>query len=312
MNKKIKIKIISSDNRKVKRFSFSKQKLYLILSLLIVLTAFILLGLFKSSKYHLLANKYAVTRVNNKKLRENYTIFQDKLKTYDDKLEKLEDICDNVLILNSLPPAFKGKDNVHVGGRAIKKIEGKNVDKLNDDLNIEFSQVNLKVKLLKSNFYKVIDKMENSVNKWDNIPIIWPIEGWISSKFGWRESPFSKNKKEFHTGLDITNLPGSPIKAAAKGYVSFAGWLGVYGKVVIVEHGFGYETRYGHLNKINVEEGMYVKKGYKIGTLGNTGRTTAPHLHYEILKNGKLENPMKYLIPEENKILRRVTELYGR
>jgi murein DD-endopeptidase MepM/ murein hydrolase activator NlpD len=200
---------------------------------------------------------------------------------------------------------------MHIGGRSLEKIERENVGQIDNNLEVAFSQVEVKMEVLKNNFYKIIDKMEKSTVKWERVPLKWPIEGWISSQFGWRESPFAK-KREFHTGLDITNIPGTPVKAPAQGYVKFAGWLGEYGKTVVIEHGFGYETRYGHLDKILVKKGRFVKKDDKLGTLGNTGRSSAPHLHYEILKNGKVENPMKYLLTEDNKILRRVSQFYGR
>ncbi len=255
-----------------------------------------------------------VLKARNRNLKKNYRKLDDRLRTYDDKLVDLQEICDNVLILNSLPPIFAKQENLSMGGIGLsseKAFETVDEDSLTTDFNIVFSQVDLKLNLLKSGFYKVVEKMENSIQKWEHVPTIWPADGWISSKFGWRASPFS-GQKEFHTGLDIANMPDTAIKASANGYVVYAGWFGVYGNVVMIEHGFGYETRYGHMDQIKVRKGQYVSKGQLIGIMGDTGKSTGTHLHYEVFHNGKIEDPMKYLIPEENKILRSVSRLNGR
>ncbi len=309
--KNFKFKIVSPSNRKIYSFEIPKRYLWIFMVAGIIIVGFILLYFFRGVKDQYLITKLSMYKNQNKELKNNYEKYSKKIKTYDKKLSKLQQICDNVLILNSLPPAFKENSKMHVGGRSLKNPENESVDDMNNNLKVAFSQVDLKMEVLKDNFYKIIDKMEKSSIKWEHVPLKWPLEGWISSQYGWRESPFS-NEREFHTGLDITNIPGSPIKAPAQGYVKFTGWMGEYGKTIVIEHGFGYETRYGHLKKITVNEGSFVKKGDQLGTLGNTGRSSAPHLHYEILKNGKVENPMKYLLTEDNKILRRVSQFYGR
>ncbi len=129
-------------------------------------------------------------------------------------------------------------------------------------------------------------------------PAIWPVdddgEGFISSSFGWRESPFS-GKKEFHEGLDIGVWYGTPVLATADGIVSYAGWKGGYGWTVDIEHEFGYMTRYAHLNEIEVKEGEEVTREYVIAFSGNSGQSTGPHLHYEVLLNDEPQNPMDYI-----------------
>ncbi|TYP57443.1 M23 family metallopeptidase [Thermosediminibacter litoriperuensis] len=117
---------------------------------------------------------------------------------------------------------------------------------------------------------------------------IWPVTGQITSRFGTRWG-------EFHTGLDIANSPGTPVRAANAGVVTFAGRNGGYGKLVIVNHGGGFETYYAHLNTISVSVGEKVEKGEVLGTVGTTGRTTGPHLHFEVRVNGAPKNPLLYL-----------------
>jgi murein DD-endopeptidase MepM/ murein hydrolase activator NlpD len=121
----------------------------------------------------------------------------------------------------------------------------------------------------------------------------WPLNNKITSPFGWRIHPIY-GRRMFHSGVDIRGSVGEPIKAAASGTVTYAGNRGGYGKVVIIKHARGYETRYGHCSKILVKVGDKVKKDQIIAKVGNTGISTGPHLHFEIRKFGKPLNPMKF------------------
>ena len=125
-------------------------------------------------------------------------------------------------------------------------------------------------------------------------PSIWPIAGWISSGFGTRRDPFT-GQQDFHPGLDISGTYGQQVHAPADGTVSSAGYNGSYGNQIIIDHGFGLTTRYGHLSKIAVSVGEHVRRGQIIGDVGSTGRSTSPHLHYEVLMNGQLTNPLRLL-----------------
>jgi murein DD-endopeptidase MepM/ murein hydrolase activator NlpD len=125
-------------------------------------------------------------------------------------------------------------------------------------------------------------------------PSIWPIAGWISSGFGNRRDPFNGNS-DFHPGLDISGKLGQPIQAPADGVVEGASFTGDYGNLVTLNHGFGLSTRYGHLSRFAVVPGQQVQRGQVIGYVGSTGRSTSAHLHYEILVNGRLTNPLNLL-----------------
>ena len=126
-------------------------------------------------------------------------------------------------------------------------------------------------------------------------PTVRPTTGWRSSGFGYRISPFT-GRKEFHQGIDIATRAGTPVVAPADGTVTFVGSKGALGRAVIIDHGYGMVTRYGHLKKFLVKAGTHVKRGDKIGLVGNTGRSTAPHLHYEVHLNGIPVNPSKYIL----------------
>jgi murein DD-endopeptidase MepM/ murein hydrolase activator NlpD len=122
----------------------------------------------------------------------------------------------------------------------------------------------------------------------------WPVTGNIASPYGWRKHPVY-GKKIFHNGIDIENKKGTPVQAVTDGKVIFAAYKGNSGRLVIIQHSNGYQTIYAHLDNIKIKKGNYVKKGDIIGTVGNTGVSTGPHLHFGLRKNGKFENPMNIL-----------------
>jgi murein DD-endopeptidase MepM/ murein hydrolase activator NlpD len=118
--------------------------------------------------------------------------------------------------------------------------------------------------------------------------------GWLSSKFGKRTDPFT-GKQEHHDGVDFAGKEGSDVVAVGDGVVSWAGKRSGYGNMVEITHGDGYVTRYGHNKEPLVEVGETVKKGQLIASMGSTGRSTGPHVHFEVLLNGKTVNPGKYI-----------------
>jgi murein DD-endopeptidase MepM/ murein hydrolase activator NlpD len=126
-------------------------------------------------------------------------------------------------------------------------------------------------------------------------PSIWPTRGWVTSDFGTRLDPWSAERK-MHQGLDIASPHGQPVYTPSDGTVVFAGTEGGYGKVIVIDHGYGVKTRYGHLAEIHVRTGARVRRGDKIAAVGNTGRSTGPHLHYEVRVNGIPENPRKFIL----------------
>ena len=129
----------------------------------------------------------------------------------------------------------------------------------------------------------------------ERIPSIWPVEGGLSDGFGIRGNPFGGGSSEFHPGQDITAPPGTPVVAAADGTVAQAGWQSGYGQVVVIDHGNGLTTRYGHLSKIEVSVGQELKRGEELGQVGSTGRSTGPHLHYEVRIGDVAVSPLHYL-----------------
>jgi murein DD-endopeptidase MepM/ murein hydrolase activator NlpD len=136
---------------------------------------------------------------------------------------------------------------------------------------------------------------EAALKEKSRVPSIWPVEGETTDGFGGRRDPFGGYATEFHPGQDIRAERGTPVVAAADGEVTFAGWKNGYGQMIEVDHGGGLATRYAHLSEIDVEVGQRIARGRLIGHVGSTGRSTGPHLHYEVRIDGESVNPLSYL-----------------
>jgi murein DD-endopeptidase MepM/ murein hydrolase activator NlpD len=138
------------------------------------------------------------------------------------------------------------------------------------------------------------------------IPYLWPVitdTYHLSSPFGWRSDPF-RNTRKWHAGMDIADGMGSPITAAADGVVTFVGWRMGYGNLVEIKHENGFTTRYGHLSKGIAKEGQHVNAGDLVALMGSTGRSTGPHLHFEVRKDDNVLNPLAFIKDTRDEVLR--------
>ncbi|MBL8952729.1 MAG: M23 family metallopeptidase [Myxococcaceae bacterium] len=130
-----------------------------------------------------------------------------------------------------------------------------------------------------------------------SVPSVWPTRGWVTSDFGVRLDPYT-SERVMHAGMDIAGPHGKEVISPSDGTVVFSGLEGGYGNVLVIDHGYGIKTRYGHLATVKVKAGEKVKRGLVIALLGNTGRSTGPHLHYEVRVNGIAQNPRKFILDD--------------
>ncbi len=159
------------------------------------------------------------------------------------------------------------------------------------DKNIKGSE------LKEQNVLQLLEILSDRQSLLRSTPSIQPARGWLSSGFGYRVNP-TTNTAILHQGLDIAASPGTPIHAPADGVISYAGWDEGYGKLISIDHGYGVVTRYGHNSQLFVTVGQKVKRGDVIGAVGNTGRSTGPHLHYEVRINDVPVDPINYILTE--------------
>jgi len=141
----------------------------------------------------------------------------------------------------------------------------------------------------------LIEAAKDKSARWAAMPSVWPVHGWVTSGFGPRVSPFT-GQLAMHDGLDIGAAPNTSVQAPASGYVTSAGFDAKMGNVILVDHGYGIETEYGHLAKILVKQGQKVKRGDVIALVGSTGLSTGPHLHYMVKIKGQNVNPKNYIL----------------
>jgi murein DD-endopeptidase MepM/ murein hydrolase activator NlpD len=144
---------------------------------------------------------------------------------------------------------------------------------------------------------RLIDELAGKSRRLASTPSIWPSRGWLTSGYGWRTSPFT-GQRQFHAGIDISGPPGTPVLAPARGRVVSAGRDGALGMAVVIDHGYGVRTSYGHNSKLLVKKGDEVARGQKIAAIGNSGRSTGPHLHYAVHVDGRRVNPLNYILEE--------------
>lgn len=174
-----------------------------------------------------------------------------------------------------------------------RKTEGVNLAALQPKMDqLEDVALNLQGRIK-----ELIKLQEDKLSYLASTPSLWPVKGWVTSDFGYRRSPFTF-ARDFHPGIDVAAQWGTPIVAAADGVVTFANYRGGLGKVVMLDHGFGVKTVYGHTSTLLVKEGQKVTKGMKLALVGSTGHSTGPHLHYEIRVDGVPVDPMKYIFPQ--------------
>lgn len=147
-------------------------------------------------------------------------------------------------------------------------------------------------------FSEILDAFEKEQDRLSSIPSINPVyspDAWLSSSYGYRSDPINGGKR-FHDGIDIVAPRRTPIIATADGVVTYSGWRAGLGRTIEIRHGYGYTTVFGHNEKLSVKKGESVKRGDVVALLGSTGRSTGPHVHYEIRLNNKTKNPYKYVI----------------
>ncbi len=244
--------------------------------------------------------KEKILQQQNKALRENYNDLSDELKSIEQEMKELEkrdnDVYRSIFEANPIPDSARGRELAN-------KLEVASVEKLRDQqLVFSINEIvhNLKSRIAaqKKSYGEVEDLVKNKEQLLSHTPAIQPVSNKdlnrIASGFGYRIDPVYKTTK-FHAGLDFAAPQGTPIYATADGTITTSGNTGNgYGNHVVINHGYGYETLYGHMVRVKARVGQLVKRGEVIGWVGSTGKSTGPHCHYEVHKNGEKIDPIYF------------------
>jgi murein DD-endopeptidase MepM/ murein hydrolase activator NlpD len=200
-------------------------------------------------------------------------------------------------------PAQSGMGAVGMGkrvpaeGRMLADGDAKAPVEAEGDLLKQLDDLDKKVKTQEQEARSLKSYFEDQQALLASAPSIWPVRGWVTSDFSVRLDPYT-GERVMHEGLDVASALGTPVRAPADGTVVFSGVEGGYGHVLVLDHGYGLKTRFGHLSRIDVKVGERVKRGQFVAAVGNSGRSTGPHLHYEVRVNGVADNPRKFILEE--------------
>ena len=201
---------------------------------------------------------------------------------------------DQLRVLADIPKIDEDTREVGIGGILMQGIGLDDEDELVRKLIFDLDKIEREIRLQRHSFIEINRQFMDKTELLRHTPSIRPVEGgYVSSSFGRRRDPFTR-RWTHHNGTDFSLERGAPIFSTADGVIVHAKRSHGLGKVVIIDHGYGFKTVYGHLSIFNVAKGTEVKRGQKIGEVGNTGRSTAPHLHYEVHMDGKAVEPMDY------------------
>jgi len=238
-------------------------------------------------------------RIENSRLLAQYNVLSRRLDEALGVMQGIQQRDDNLyrVVLQADPVA----DAVRKAGFGGTNRYEELMDMANADLVINTTQkldmLNRQLYIQSKSFDEVVDLFKDHDNMLQSIPAIQPVANkdlkYTASGYGMRIDPIYKTAK-FHSGMDFSANIGTPVYATGDGVVKKAGWQSGYGKIIVINHGHGYETWYAHLNDYDVRVGQKVKRGEVIGEVGNTGKSTGPHLHYEVHVKGKVVNPVNY------------------
>jgi murein DD-endopeptidase MepM/ murein hydrolase activator NlpD len=226
--------------------------------------------------------------------------FAEEIEGLKKQVDNLSEFEDKVRLIADIKQTSDSSGLIGIGGIPTNTLDpdlplARRHSGLIREMHEQVAQTKVAVEKNTLDFEQLIKQLQQKRNLLAATPSIRPVNGWVTSGFGTRVSPFT-GQKEFHSGIDISNAQGTKIIAPANGRVATAAEKVYIGNLVVIDHGHGRATKYGHMKEILVTPGQEVKRGDVIGLVGNTGRSTGPHLHYEVLINGTPVNPLKYIL----------------
>ncbi|MDI6741300.1 MAG: M23 family metallopeptidase [Smithella sp.] len=285
-------------NRKsgVKKISVPK---VIIRNILIAFIAVVLVTLFVVYDYaSIKRDRTELARLRTKTVEQSQQLrdLGMKIDKFSDRMEDLRQFDKKIRVLayetssgKKLPLGVGGADSEN----RIQDLLEKDHDQIVRGMRDNLQQLNEEATEREKSFHELLAFLQEQKSILAATPSLWPVKGWVTSEFGKRQSPF-RSGKEFHNGIDISTRYGKEIIAPADGLVFRTGYHPQEGNYVRIEHGHGFSTAFLHLSKIAVKQGARVKKGEVIAYLGDSGRSTGPHLHYSVYVNNIAVNPRRY------------------
>lgn len=278
--------LVPHAHAKLRKWRVTNLQIGLAVAVLLVLTG--TAAYFTWAHLNTSANPVEIARLQgeNEQLRQVNQTFEASIRKLQTQLSESEDRTRQLAIVAGIE-TLEGGTEAGIGGATDTTDAG----------YADLPQMEMRAGELASTLAAVEAKLEERVRWISSTPAISPVRGILTSGFGYRSDPLTHGRG-VHQGVDIAASSGQPVRASADGIVMRAADQGGYGKAVFLAHGFGVTTRYGHLSRMEVKPGQRVKRGDVIGRVGSTGRSTGPHLHYEVRVDGDPVNPLAYILDE--------------
>lgn len=237
----------------------------------------------------------------NARLAGELGTIEGRLQALGDSMASLEKRDSQLRLLANLEPISAEVHAAGIGGPRPEAAQGEAESSVllerAGEVRVDLGALIRRANLLTRSFREAADSLSAHTERLAATPSIMPTQGWLTSAFqSMREHPILHLARP-HEGVDITAPAGTPIEAPASGKVTFAGWETGYGNIVVIDHGFGIVTRFAHASRLLIRAGAKVVRGQRIALVGNTGLSTAPHLHYEVHVNGRPVDPLTYVLP---------------
>jgi murein DD-endopeptidase MepM/ murein hydrolase activator NlpD len=262
----------------------------------------VLLAGYATVSYTTDLSRTARLQQENESLAREISELNGRLSTLADTLTRISQRDARIRVLANLEPIDPQVQAAGIGGPSgvtnlgLAGMTG--ITRRSAEVRIDLSALIRRANLLASSFKEAADSLAYHSARLAATPSIMPTQGWLSSAFSSMRAHPILHYARPHEGIDVTAPMGSPIEAPAAGIVTDAGWESGYGNMVIIEHGFGIETRFAHASKLLVRTGQRVSRGQRIALVGNSGLATGPHLHYEVHVKGRPVDPLKYVLPD--------------
>ena len=301
MKKRYTIMILPDETAKVRKYRVPKRAV----RIGIVAAAVLVLGLGYLMADYLgikgMVGEMERLRMETRQQREQLVVFAKSIDDLQGEMSRLRQFDMKLRVMADLDGVVYPEQIMGIGGEnpePFNPLEGEisfQDRTLVDGMIAGLERLKAETSIQERSFQELVEYLEDQKSLLASTPSIWPVKGWLTSGFGYRTSPFT-GRREMHKGIDVATRSGTPIIAPADGIVVFAGREGGFGNMILVDHGYGIVTRYGHCSSLEVKKGEKVRRGDVIAKVGNTGRSTGPHLHYEVAVNGVAVNPMRYIL----------------
>jgi murein DD-endopeptidase MepM/ murein hydrolase activator NlpD len=310
MRKRYTVMVVPERSSRVRRFRVERTAVYFLLGIVVLFVAAMTFSTIRYFSVEAQLKENVRLRKQNVGLKNQIAQFHERISSIQEVLDRIQRFDAKLRVITELhdpkrhlalgPYESKGGDLLPEESRGVDpmtRLIGEQPERAIEIIGTQLERVAIEVERNESSIRQLENYLRGQKARLSSTPSIWPARGWVTSGFGVRSDPYT-GKNTMHTGIDIANQPGIPVIATARGVVTFSGSSGGFGKVVVIDHGYGVRTRYAHLSESQVRVGDHAERGDVLGKIGNSGRSTGPHLHYEVEVNNLSEDPQNFILED--------------